>query len=791
MPKKKVSLKHYLHIFDKYPREFIVFGFFILSALIVIGQVFILTIIEHDKFKELALNQQMWEVSLPIKRWSIYSNNAKWKVLSTSVDLNDLAIDPQIKWDKSKLSKYLVELIYKEGCEIKTDKECYKNILTFLRVNEIKNFSYNEDDIKELIRKRVLKKVHKENVTSIILKENLSMEEQIEIEKMNLAWIFIIGGNLYWNPENVIDPSFVAYNLSTVLPWVEEENLAYNLKKKSVRYVPVINKLSLGTSDDLKKDIADENDALNKWIIENEEAFLQFIILTPHQTRFYPEKYLWWQIIGFVDNEWVGHYWVEWHFDNLLKWKKSKMLTKKDTMGRIIDPSNLDFEWVSLWWVDVTLTIDRNIQKHVQKLLEEWVNEFRANKWNITIMNPKTWEIIAMASYPSFDPNNFWNVYELEKVTYAKYPNPSIDLLWMVVLVEDSLRWTEYYYNWKKVLLRLSRREELWNHRLVKYKYKNGFWAWVYKNDTISSLYEPWSIMKPITIAVWLDTWDINRYDMYKDNWFVKIDQFKISNVDARCMWLHTFQHALNYSCNVWMIKIVQKIGKSLLFQYLKSFWFWQLSGITLEWEVFGKLESYEKWSRAQLFTTSYWKWIVATPLQMAVAYSTLVNDGVLIQPYIIKSIRFDDDKVVSNHTINKQRVISQDTSKIVVDMLVESARDWVAKNGWIEWYNIGGKTGTSQMAYKWKYETWQASTIGSYAWFWPAEDPKFVVIVNLERMRTNQYWWQTAALVFRRVVEYLLDYYGIPKREKPKEEADDKSEAEKPMFMSKDVVEW
>lgn len=78
---------------------------------------------------------------------------------------------------------------------------------------------------------------------------------------------------------------------------------------------------------------------------------------------------------------------------------------------------------------DITLTIDRNIQKEVSKLLEEGVKEFRANRGTVVIMDPKTGAIISMASYPDFDPNNFQSVYELERVSYSKYPNPLFDLL--------------------------------------------------------------------------------------------------------------------------------------------------------------------------------------------------------------------------------------------------------------------------------------------------------------------------------------------------------------------------
>jgi cell division protein FtsI/penicillin-binding protein 2 len=104
-------------------------------------------------------------------------------------------------------------------------------------------------------------------------------------------------------------------------------------------------------------------------------------------------------------------------------------------------------------------------------------------------------------------------------------------------------------------------------------------------------------------------------------------------------------------------------------------------------------------------------------------------------------------------------------TSKTVTDMLVDGVENWVAKTWWVPWYTLAWKTWTSQIAYKWGYETWVGSTVASYAWFWPAEDPKFVIIVKLERSRVDIYWWTTASKMFAETAKYLFDYYGIPSK--------------------------
>lgn len=103
---------------------------------------------------------------------------------------------------------------------------------------------------------------------------------------------------------------------------------------------------------------------------------------------------------------------------------------------------------------DIKLTIDRNVQKEVTKILSEGIKEFRANKGSVVIMDPKTGAIISMVSYPDFDPNNFGDVYELERVSYSKYPNPSFDLLGVPLFVEDSEKGAPIMVGKKKISLR-------------------------------------------------------------------------------------------------------------------------------------------------------------------------------------------------------------------------------------------------------------------------------------------------------------------------------------------------
>ena len=335
------------------------------------------------------------------------------------------------------------------------------------------------------------------------------------------------------------------------------------------------------------------------------ESIYHFFILEPRPTRFYPEKDMGSQLVGFVDNENEGKYGIEGYFNDELKGKEGEHIAKKDIAGRTIGSLDLGTRKM-VNGSDVKLTIDRNIQKEITKILAAGINEFRANKGSVVVMDPKTGAIISMVSYPDFDPNNFGDVYEMERLSYGKYPNPSFDLLGFPLFVEDSKLGNEVMVGKKKIPLRTATEAEIGNRAIPKYKYKNGFGPNAYINDAVGSLYEPGSVFKAITSSIGIDTGDIKPTDTYTDNGFVEIDNFKIKNVSQECIGRHTYLHALDWSCNVGMIDIAQKIGKSLFSKYIQEFGFGRKTDITLEGEVYGKLDPYEKWSRAKLFTMSF-----------------------------------------------------------------------------------------------------------------------------------------------------------------------------------------
>ncbi|NDK19896.1 penicillin-binding protein 2 [Candidatus Gracilibacteria bacterium] len=741
---------------------------FALFALLIIWIAFKYTVLEYGYYKGLADKQQMITVKSPVSRGTIYSNNSPAGVFATSTDLSDLAIDPQEIGSKEKLKTFLTDVVFEDICSKQSDDGCAENLFDYLKQVQDEEFIATDENVKNKIREDIHRKISKEFIDSVIVKENLSKKEVdnlLEFTEGTGSYFGIINNSLYVDPTKVTDKDTIVAKLMTILSLSKEE-LDFKLSKRTVRYIKILKKIGLSARDMIDARVKAEKINIAQGRMLDTESIFHFLILEANPTRFYPEKNMGGQIVGFVNNENEGKYGIEGYFNEELKGKEGANIAKKDISGRTIGSFDLG-ERKMANGTDIKLTIDRNIQKEVTKLLSEGVKEFRANKGSVVIMDPKTGAILSMVTYPDFDSNNFGDVYELEKVNYVKYPNPNFDLLGIPLFVEDSEKGIPIMVGKKKIALRSATEAEIDNRAIPKYKYKNMFGPGVYEADPVSSLYEPGSVFKAITMAIGIDTGDIKPSDTYNDKGFVTIDQYKISNVSNECIGVHTYSHALDWSCNVGMIDIVQKIGKSLFYKYINDFGFGQKTNITLDGEVFGKIDPYEKWARVKLFTMAFGQGITATVLQMASAYSALANGGVYMQPYIVDSLTLADGTVVKNTPTPLRRVIKEDTSKKIIAMLTEGAKIGFAKKGGVDGYDVAGKTGTSQIAAKGKYEVGEAGhTITSYGGFAPASNPKFVMIVKIERPRSALYSETTSSAVFSNIAKYLFNYYGIPKSE-------------------------
>jgi cell division protein FtsI/penicillin-binding protein 2 len=726
-------------------------------------------VIDHTYYKSAADSQQKKVDKNPVSRGTISSSNETlWGVLAVSTNLGTLAIDPTQKGSLPALIVFLSEAVFAEFCSHDMST-CVDNMSTYLREDLSARTDLTDTLLKTMIQDYLKRKIS-EPITSVNIAADLDEEVIENIIARGHEELFFISNNLYVNPTKITNADVLTAELSTLLT-IDPEILRNKFKIRTKQHLEIIRKMSIGTRDMVNKRISTEKLAVKNGQIEEQSTIYPFIKIEDNLIRYYPEGDTISQITGFVDGEGKWRYGIEGYFESDLQIESPIQTVIKDTAWRPIRDYVSENSLTLKSGVDTTLTIDRNIQKEIAKRAELAQKKYRANRVSVIVMNPKTGAVVAMVNSPSFDANDFTDVYDMELVSYATYPKPELDLLGYPLYVIDTASGTLLAnVEGKRLKLRGATTNEITNYAIMKYKFKNGFGDGNYKNDVIGSLYEPGSVFKAFSVAIGIDTGEITPDDTYYDRGYVELDvggskPIKISNVSRTCIGRHTYLHALNWSCNVGMINIVEKVGKSLFAQYLVDFWFNNKTNITTDGEVYAQIAPYEKWPRAQFFNMSFGQGISVTMLQMASAYSVLANGGVYMQPYIIESMTYPDGKKVETVPTPLRRVLKESTSKQITAMLVDGVRNGFAREGGVLWYTLAGKTGTSQIPGKGGYEPGGAGhTIASFGGYGPASNPKFVLIVRVDRPRNSEWSEASSSPLWQEMAKYLLEYYKVPK---------------------------
>lgn len=347
---------------------------------------------------------------------------------------------------------------------------------------------------------------------------------------------------------------------------------------------------------------------------------------------------------------------------------------------------------------DLLLTIDRTVQVVACDMLRQGVVQHRAESGALVILNPATGAVLAMCGVPDFYPATFGEVQD---------------------------------YN-------------------------------AYNNPTIFTPYEPGSIFKPITVAAGLDTGAITPHSLYNDLGYVQVDDRTIRNAADKTHGTVDMVTALEESVNTAMVWIMQKTGRDTFATYVRNFGFGMLAGIELNTEVPGTVASLDQPGEVYAATASFGQGITATPLQMAVAYGALANDGVLMRPYVVAEKRYANGTVEVTQPTFVRQVISPDTAKKVAAMMVSVVEQGHGKRAGVPGYYIAGKTGTAQIAENGVYSATKFN--GSFAGFGPVRDPQFVMVVKVSNPQSGViYAESTAAPIFGQIAAFLLQYYGIP----------------------------
>lgn len=279
-----------------------------------------------------------------------------------------------------------------------------------------------------------------------------------------------------------------------------------------------------------------------------------------------------------------------------------------------------------------------------------------------------------------------------------------------------------------------------------------------FNNTTIFTPYEPGSVFKTVTMAAALDLDLVTPNTTHVDPCQVEVNDRIIRNAMQQCYGKHTMTQSLENSINTTMVWLQERIGNVRFNEYVTKFGFGEKTGIGLNTEVAGDISSLSK--KGQIFGAngSFGQGLTATPLQLAAAYSAVANDGRMPKAHVVEEVRLPSGQKEKTY-LETEQILSSRAAKLLSGMLVSVVENHypAAK---VKGYYIGGKTGTAQIADKGAYS--EDRTNHTFAGFGPAEDPSLVIVVKFEE--PDRKWAeQTTIPVFRDVMEFALNYYGLP----------------------------
>ena len=284
----------------------------------------------------------------------------------------------------------------------------------------------------------------------------------------------------------------------------------------------------------------------------------------------------------------------------------------------------------------------------------------------------------------------------------------------------------------------------------------------VLNNPVTLDAYEPGSVFKAFTMAAGLDANKINPKSTYLDKGVEEIDNFKIKDSDGVAHGVQDMTTVLDESLNLGTIFVQRQLGKDAFRQYVQAFGFGAKTGIGLTPESKGDVSSLAKKGDIWAATGSFGQGITTTAIQLAAAYASLANGGRLLRPYIVDEIIHPDGTREKTKPTVVSQPITARSSRLITGMLVSVVENGHGKKAGVPGYYVAGKTGTAQVASsKGGYQ--KDVTIGSFAGYAPASDPKFVMVVRINHPRDVQWAESSAAPLFGQMAKFLLSYFQVP----------------------------
>lgn len=426
---------------------------------------------------------------------------------------------------------------------------------------------------------------------------------------------------------------------------------------------------------------------------DEDRPSLQGLLFEPHLQRTYPDKALASNILGFVNRQGEGFFGVEERYNDILAGSTERVWVPADP-NKAVDMPTVESG------SSLILTIDRSVQSAMEEVLANGLNQSGAESGTIVVMDPATGEIMAIATTPVIDLNEFWRVAEV-------------------------------------------------------FEGATPF------NRAVSESYEPGSVFKVLTMSAALDNDTVTPETQFLDTGLIEIGGAQIRNWNWGAWGPQDMVGCMQHSLNVCLAWVASQVGARDFYNYLEAFGLGRLTGVDLAGEVPGrlKLPGDGDWYEADLGTNSFGQGVSVTPIQMIAAVSALANEGRMMTPHIIHA-RVDQGREYNTAPQVAGMPISAETAETITQMLAVSLEE-ESSDALIEGYRVAGKTGTAEIPTPAGYTS--SVTNASFVGWGPVDDPQFLVYVWLEKPTTSPWGSVVAAPVFREAVERLVVLLKLP----------------------------
>lgn len=610
----------------------------------------------------------------------------------------------------------------------------------------------SEEELFLAYKTDLLQKLSQKTRSSILLYKDPPQGIIDFLNKNKITGIQLEEDGVVAYPAQITDQDYTAKVLAPIIE-IPYERLKELLVGRN-RYVVLQTRVSNDTEQKIRTMIKKDKEAKTElWSGVN---------FQDHTYRYYPEGQLAAQVVGFTSDKSGGVYGIEQSADLTLRGKKGIFKTRLDATGQqVIVGDDLIIE-PAIDGDSVVLTIDRSIQLTVEKYLEKTVKETRADSGLVIIMEPKTGRVISMAHYPTFDPNKYGEALETEDI--ALTPDELKRVTTTINNRGEEINFlnidydTQYKIQIFKTIVGAG--------KVIYSKYRNILGPEVFKNRSVTDIWEPGSIFKAIVMSMAIDDGDVQPTTTYNDNGPLKVDEFEIHNALNTYYGITNMRQVLERSLNTGMAFVARKMGRELFGRYIKKFGFGEKTEIEFENEHQGQVKDYNRWAESELITHAFGQGIAITPIQMITAMSTIANGGILMKPQIIHQVIKSNGEETTMDPVEVRRVITEKTASTVAAMMVSVVENGGAARVFTPGYHIAGKTGTAQTYKDGKPLSGLGTTIGSFIGFAPVEDPKFVMLVKIDRPRSSYWADATAAPLFKNISDFLFKYYNIPPSE-------------------------